>query len=63
MFAETVARNLGINYDPTLPLFRGEVFTADDAVAAGYIDERGTLTDAVRWVIGQATIREINKIY
>lgn len=63
VFSETVARNLGIEYDPELPLFRGEMFNGDEAVAAGYIDEFGGLNDAVKWVLAQATSRKANQLY
>lgn len=63
VFAETVARNLGIEYDPELPLFRGELFTGDEAVAAGYINEFGGISDAVKWVLAQATSRKANELY
>jgi len=56
VFCETVARNLGIEYDPELPLFRGEMFTAEEAVKLGYIDEFGSIADAVKWVLAQATV-------
>lgn len=61
LFAETVARNLGISYDPELPLFRGEMFDAAEAVASGYIDEHGGLEDAVRWVLAQSVISKIDE--
>ena len=63
IFAETVARNLEISYDPELPLFRGEMFDGNEAVAAGYIDEFGGLSDAVKWVLAQATSRKANQLY
>lgn len=63
VFAETVARNLGIGYDPELPLFRGEMFTGDEAVEKGYIDEFGGVADAVKWVLAQATSRKANELY
>ena len=62
LFAETVAKNLGITYDPELPLFRGEMFDAAQAVAAGYIDEQGTVADAVRWVLAQSVLAKVNEI-
>ena len=63
VFAETVARNLGIDYDPELPLFRGEMFSGDEAVSAGYIDQFGGLKDAVTWVLAQATSRKAEQLY
>ena len=63
IFAETVAENLGIAYDPTLELFRGRVFSADEAVAAGYIDQIGSLADAITWVLTEATSRQAAKLY
>lgn len=63
IFADTVARNLGIDYDPELPLFRGEMFDGDEAVALGYIDQKGGVADAVKWVLAQATSRKVNQLY
>lgn len=63
VFSETVARHLGIEYNPELPLFRGEMFSGDEAVAAGYIDQFGGLSDAVKWVLAQATSRKANQLY
>lgn len=62
-FAETVARNLGIEYDPKLPLFRGEMFDGNEAVELGYIDQFGGVADAVKWVLAQATSRKAQQIY
>lgn len=62
-FSDAVARHLGIDYDPELPLFRGELFTGDEAVALGYIDQFGDVADAVKWVLAQATSRKAAAIY
>lgn len=61
-FAQAVADNLGIGYDPGLPLFRGQIFTGDEALKLGYIDQLGTLQDAVAWVLGRATALELDKL-
>ena len=63
IFAETVARNLGIEYDPKLSLFRGEMFDGNEAVELGYIDQFGGVADAVKWVLAQATSRKAQQIY
>lgn len=63
LFCEAVADNLGVAYDPTLELFRGRVFMADEAVAAGYIDQIGTVTDAISWVLALATSRQAAQLY
>ncbi len=63
IFAETVARNLGIEYDPKLPLFRGEMFDGNEAVELGYIDQFGGVADAVKWVLAQATSRKAQLLY
>ncbi|MBD5294884.1 MAG: S49 family peptidase [Bacteroides sp.] len=55
IFSETVAENLGIKLDPELPLFRGEMFCADEALSAGYIHAMGDIADAARWILGKAT--------
>lgn len=63
VFSQTVARHLGISYDPELPLFRGEMFTAREAVDLGYIDQFGSVADAVKWVLAQATNRKAEQLY
>jgi ClpP class serine protease len=63
IFSETVARNLGIKYDPALPLFRGEMFSGDEAVELGYIDQFGGLGDAVKWVLATATAQKAEQLY
>jgi ClpP class serine protease len=42
---------------------RQQIFTGDVAVANGYIDQFGTLEDAVKWVLAQATVRKVNEMY
>lgn len=58
-FCHDVALQLGVEYDDQLPLFRGEEFYGDAAVEAGYIDQFGSLHDAVAWVLAKSTIRKI----
>lgn len=62
VFAQTVADNLGVEYDPELPLFRGQIFTGAEALELGYVDELGTLQDAVTWVLGRATANQANQL-
>jgi len=62
-FAEAVALNLSVKYDPKLPLFRGATFTGEEALKLGYIDQIGTLEDAVRWVLGRATANVVNNAF
>lgn len=62
LFAQAVARNLSIAYDPKDPLFRGQTFFADVALANGYVDAYGTLEDAIVWVLSQATLKKANEI-
>lgn len=62
VFARTVAVNLGVEYDPELPLFRGQIFTGAEALELGYVDEVGTLQDAVTWVLGRATANQANQL-
>lgn len=62
LFAQTVARNLGIKYDPVNPFFRGQTFFSDVALANGYVDAYGTLEDAIVWVLSQATLKKANEI-
>jgi len=62
VFAQTVAVNLGVEYDSELPLFRGQIFTGAEALELGYVDEVGTLQDAVTWVLGRATANQANQL-
>ncbi len=63
LFGNDVALNLGIKYDPAMELFRGKTFSAAAALAAGYIDQFGTLRDAANWVLAQATSRQAALLY
>lgn len=63
VFAAAVAAHLGIEHDKEHPLFRGEMFDGTEAVANGYIDEMGSVADAVRWVLAQATSRKVSASY
>lgn len=60
-FCEDVARNLRIEYDAELPLFRGASFLAEEAVSKGYIDAMGSLEDAVCWVVANSIMDQVNK--
>jgi hypothetical protein len=62
LFAQAVARNLAIKYDRNDPLFRGQTYFADVALANGYVDAYGTLEDAIVWVLSQATLKRANEI-
>lgn len=62
VFARDVAENLGVEYDPELPLFRGEVFSGSEALELGYVDQLGTLQDAVTWVLGRWTAMQANQL-
>lgn len=62
IFSQTIATNLGVAYDPKLPLFRGDTFFAGAAVANGYIDQLGTLEDAIEWVLGTAVAKQTKDI-
>lgn len=55
LFRQAISRNLNIPMNPELPLFRGELFFADVAIANGYIDQIGTLEDAITWVMIEST--------
>lgn len=55
LFRQAISRNLNIPMNPELPLFRGESFFADVAIANGYIDQMGTLDDAITWVMIEST--------
>lgn len=60
-FAQAVAKNLSIDYDPQQPLFRGETFTGEEALTMGVVQQQGTLLDAVQWVVAQSTLRQIQQ--
>lgn len=57
-----MADNLDVEYDPELPLFRGQIFTGAEALKLGYVDELGSLQDAVTWVLGRATANQANQL-
>ena len=62
VFARDVAENLGVKYDPELPLFRGQVFSGSEALELGYVDQLGRLEDAVTWVLGRSTATRANAL-
>lgn len=62
VFSRTVADNLDVEYDPEMPLFRGQIFTGAEALKLGYVDELGSLQDAVTWVLGRATANQANQL-
>ena len=53
LFAQTIAQD---------PLFRGQTFFADTALAKGYVDAYGSLEDAILWVSAQKTVKRANKM-
>lgn len=57
-FCEAVSDFLAIPYDPSLPLFRGELFTGKQAIDEGYAHQLGNLQDAAQWVLAQSVIRK-----
>lgn len=63
MFAVTVAENLGIEYDPELPLFRGAMFDQTEALSLGYADQTGGIEEAALWIMGKATGRKASDLY
>lgn len=62
VFSRAVADNLDVEYDPEVPLFRGQIFTGAEALKLGYVDELGSLQDAVTWVLGRATANQANQL-
>lgn len=63
LFSQTIAENRGIKYDPEAELFRGKVFDAATAVAAGYVDQFGGVGDAARWVLARAMSQKAQNMY
>ena len=57
-FCTSVADGLDIAYDAQLPLFRGRTYLAQEALTMGYVDEVGSLNEAIEWVIGNAEARK-----
>ena len=62
-FSNDVALQLGVAYDPELPLFRGETFNGEEALAMGIADEMGDVEKAVEWIRLQSDIREANRYF
>ena len=58
VFCEAVSANRDIAYDASDPFFRGATFSGSEALRLGYIDQLGTLIDAVQWVVAQSAIQE-----
>lgn len=52
-FGEAVAGYMGVEYDPGLPIFRGDTFSAAEAVRLGYLDREGDMADAADWIMAQ----------
>lgn len=52
-FGEAVAGYMGVEYDPGLPIFRGDTFSAAEAVRLGYLDQEGDMSDAADWIMVQ----------
>lgn len=61
IFCQEVARHLGVEYDPKLELFRGKLFSGDEALELGYVDQIGTLQDAVMWVFAKGLVSRANQ--
>lgn len=61
IFSKTIARNLNVGYDPELPLFRGETFLGEVAVANGYAHQMGDLNEAITWVMAQDAIKKASQ--
>lgn len=62
-FSDDVALQLGITYDPELPLFRGETFSGAEALAMGIADEKGDVEEAINWINLQTQIKEANNYF
>lgn len=62
-FSNDVALQLGIAYDPELPLFRGETFLGNEALEMGIADATGDVEDAAEWILLQSRIREANDYF
>lgn len=60
-FCEAVSVSRDIAYDPSDPFFRGATFSGSEAVKHGYIDQLGSLLDAVQWVVAQSTLTAIKR--
>lgn len=61
IFSQDVARHLGVDYDPQLELFRGKLFSGSEALELGYVDQIGTLQDAVMWVFTKGLVSRANQ--
>lgn len=62
IFAKTIAENLGVAYDTKDPLFRGEMFLAEEAISKGYVDGYATIEESILWVAAQKTVQAANKV-
>ncbi len=62
IFSEAVAKNLGISFDSSSPIFRGANFMGDEAISNKLADCYGTLDDAAKWVLSQSEIARFNQM-
>lgn len=60
MFINTLKKNRGAKIPADAPIFTGKVFFGDEAIAYGFADEFGTLTNAVEKVMELAGQQAIN---
>ena len=61
MFAQDVAQQIGVPYDPELELYRGKLFTGQEAIDLGYVDQYGTLDDAILWVFARGIAQQTRR--
>lgn len=62
-FCQTVSKNLKIPYDKESPVFRGDTFMGDDAIAVGLADGYSTLDGAARWLLAQKVKNQANSLF
>lgn len=56
IFARDLARHIGVAYDAEKEVFRGKLYTGDEAIREQLADQYGTLSDAVMWCYTQAVV-------
>ena len=62
-FASDVELQVGIPYDPALPLYRGETFSGAEALEMGIAQAEGDVEDALEWISLQISIAEANSFF
>lgn len=62
LFHQTISVNMSIAIDPESDVFKGAMFNATDAIAAGLAHQIGTLDEALTWVMTEGLKMQANNL-